>query len=575
MKKGIIICILAIAIILQSPVAMAAEPPFQVIIPLEYDEIKEINGDLFIVGGDALCNLYDFSGELILGNKKNIEFARGWIKVQTDDGWGVYSRDGKEIVPSMYTVVSVSDAGTCMAMVGDQFIRPGTWFGERYLYDLISGKIVENLGYGSEFVFGELASDVNLSGYPNGIYTNTIDGIMSIYASDGTLISDKYQAISAVSGDIVYVQNSEGKMGGIDWQGNVIVPFSYNWSPLQSRYDYPLMILAKNYDESDPFGTSTWYDAYNRGGELIVGQQGRLHYCCDGKIIIGFDDGQNYVYSERGRLIASEHNTSFIGIFDGDYICAFKLDKPYIINSNGETVLGPGVFDTYTFNYTANSPSRQIFRDNDAHIVVSKDGKYGVITLPDYIPQASWWAQDATAEAVERNLVPEDIQNYWRDNCTREDFCHMLVLAIEETADQSIGKLLTNKATATFTDCDNADVLAAAALGIVNGVGNSRFAPEFFITRQEAAMILARTAKLLEIENTGESLTFSDANAFADWAVEGINMVSTIVCGQKDERLMCGVSNDRFDPEGNFTIEQSIMTLLHLTKAKTSECSDQ
>lgn len=567
MKKCIIIFLLAMVIVLQPTVVIAAEPSYHVIIPLKYDEISEINGDLFIVRSDSFASLYNFAGELILENKKDIKFANGWIEVKTDDGWGVCSRDGKEIVPCLYTVVAVSGEGTCMAMEGDQFVRPGEWYGKRYLYDLSSGEIVEELGYGSEFVFDELSSDTNSSSFANGVYTATVDGILGIYAPDGTLISDKYKSIAAVSGDIVYVTNSRGEIGGIDWRGNVIVPFSHNWTPLQSRDDYPLMILAQNCNGTDLISSSTFYDAYNRGGELIVGHQGYLEYHCGGRIIIGYDDGQNYAYSERGRLIVSLYNAGFKGFYDGDYICAFLPGKPYIINSDGENAIESGVFDTYTFNYVGSGTAEKV-SDNDTHIIVSKNGKYGVITLPDYVPQASRWAGEETAEAVKRNLVPEDIQKYWRDSCTREEFCRMLVLAIEEATGQSISKLVADKENVTFTDCNDADVLAVAALGIVKGVGNSRFAPEFFITRQEAAVMLARAAYLLGIEATGESIVFTDANTFADWSAEEITVVSAIVCGENDERLMRGVNGDRFDPEGSFTVEQSVMTLLRLTKAE-------
>lgn len=48
----------------------------------------------------------------------------------------------------------------------------------------------------------------------------------------------------------------------------------------------------------------------------------------------------------------------------------------------------------------------------------------------------------------------------------------------------------------SFTDTDNADVLLCASAGVVNGVGNGKFAPDKNITRQEAASMLHRLGAL-------------------------------------------------------------------------------
>ena len=50
------------------------------------------------------------------------------------------------------------------------------------------------------------------------------------------------------------------------------------------------------------------------------------------------------------------------------------------------------------------------------------------------------------------------------------------------------------KATVSFSDTKDEDVLLCASLGVVNGVGNGKFAPQQQLTRQQAASMLHRLA---------------------------------------------------------------------------------
>ena len=75
---------------------------------------------------------------------------------------------------------------------------------------------------------------------------------------------------------------------------------------------------------------------------------------------------------------------------------------------------------------------------------------------------------------------------------TRAQFCAIVVRALG----------LTEEKTQAFTDVLQADwfcgfVGAASSAGIVNGVGNGKFAPQGAITREQAATMLARASKSL------------------------------------------------------------------------------
>lgn len=75
--------------------------------------------------------------------------------------------------------------------------------------------------------------------------------------------------------------------------------------------------------------------------------------------------------------------------------------------------------------------------------------------------------------------------------------------------------------------------------------------------------MLARAARLLGLE-AGTGVSFNDADTFAGWAKDDISYVSGLVDPVSSNRVMNGVSSDRFDPAGSYTREQAILTTLRL-----------
>lgn len=67
----------------------------------------------------------------------------------------------------------------------------------------------------------------------------------------------------------------------------------------------------------------------------------------------------------------------------------------------------------------------------------------------------------------------------------------------------------------------------ASSQGIVNGVGNNKFNPDGTITRQEAAAMVARAAKIMGLDTSVEDadevlLLFSDGGSVASWAKDSV-----------------------------------------------------
>ncbi len=525
-KKAVILCIILALVISPVTYATAASEhtAYNVIVPLEYDPISSISGDMFITcdsetfSYDALYSLYRFDGTKLLSGMQEISFVGDYLFVKKGEDMGVYSPDLKVIVPAIYKDIVMKDVTHCIAIDGKEYLRPGSWWGDMYLYDLTTGQITDELGYGDGF--------------------DSTD-----YGASQKQMSEQWELKAGGEAGVSVSMNGDG------WE-----PIAY----CKAYNDDGQLLL-----DFQPYCT-TGDSAYNQ-----------LYYGCDGLFLYGFNgngklpDSMNYIFTGRGRLIAQQTHASFSGLIGGKYICAYGNNvfnmEPYIMDRDSKIVIPKGTFDHYTFNWT-DSGSRSIISDNDEYIVVSKDGKYGIITLPDIQLPPSDWAISEVAKAVDKNLVPEDIRLWWKDSCTREEFCRMLSLSVKEITGKTLAELSAGSEALTFSDCDNPNVLAASALGIVNGIGNDRFAPNRFITREQAAAMLARAAAVLGTPLTGNSVSFADEDQISDWARTGIDAVSRIPCGNVKTPLMQGVGDNLFNPQDYYTVEQSAITMLRLTE---------
>lgn len=169
--------------------------------------------------------------------------------------------------------------------------------------------------------------------------------------------------------------------------------------------------------------------------------------------------------------------------------------------------------------------------------------------------EPSAWAAAELQTAISMGLVPQDLQTGYRRNITRQNFCRLIWELIKQQPDYQ--QLLWNKPEVTFTDTDSPEVAWCAQLGIINGVGSGQFAPHRELTRQEAAKILALTTQLLGAQDTGAQAPFTDRTEFSAWAVPFIDF-----CGVNG--IVNGRETGAFDPKGQFSTEQAILTILRI-----------
>ncbi len=142
-------------------------------------------------------------------------------------------------------------------------------------------------------------------------------------------------------------------------------------------------------------------------------------------------------------------------------------------------------------------------------------------------------AGHANQKAIEA-LVEKEIINGMGDGTfapnktmTRAEFCTITVKALG----------LTPKANDDYSDVKSTDWFAgfvgtASDKGIVTGVGGGKFDPNGTITRQEAATMVARAAKVLkldtDVDDAAEVMAlYKDGAQVADWAREALAYCAT------------------------------------------------
>lgn len=163
---------------------------------------------------------------------------------------------------------------------------------------------------------------------------------------------------------------------------------------------------------------------------------------------------------------------------------------------------------------------------------------------------ASSWASETLNRASGYGLITERIKGNMAQGITREEFAELALRLYE---------IYTGKTPAlsdiSFTDTENPQILKAASAGLVSGVGNGKFSPDAFIAREQMAVILLRTLKVInasgDYETNGIS-QFSDHEEIASWAKEAV-----YYCAKNN--IVSGTGGGCFSPKSTATREQAVI----------------
>ncbi len=369
-----------------------------------------------------------------------------------------------------------------------------------------------------------------------------------------TFFDEKYTLVDIFGTSSIAVQYAadesryDRKTGLMDYDGNIILPIEYIYpEDIGSN-----LIKAKKLDETNNY---TIFDY-------------------DGNI---WAEGYHYVtdVGDNGLIgVAKEGFEGYIDVFGN-----VKLELPYGFMVQGEFSEGKASVhdDTNppwrTAGSTAyvNEEGEIVLKDPDQMWLNGRPFKNGLAFVANHMGKGgadAWlliryvadipsdWAK-ADIKALNDNvLLPDDINDRYRDDITREEFC--------EVAASVIGHIMPNTLdweNNVFTDTDNHSVVSLHNAGIIDGVSETEFAPNDLITREQAAKILNAMWNYLEIELPEASdYSFNDDEAISAWARSGVYNMNAA-------KVMMGTGDNKFSPQDNYTREQAMVTMLRIFHA--------
>ena len=176
------------------------------------------------------------------------------------------------------------------------------------------------------------------------------------------------------------------------------------------------------------------------------------------------------------------------------------------------------------------------------------------VALPDGVSVApSSWAEAEVNDAIAAGLVPENLQKNYTWPVSRGDVAQMFINLIEQSSGKPINEFMGEMGVevnpSAFTDTSDKAVLAANALGIIQGIGNNKFDPDGTFTRAQIAAIINRIARVLGVDTDGYSHIFSDV--VGHWVDSELGWPSSV-------GIINGVGNNQFSPDTELTTEQAI-----------------
>ncbi|WP_284645081.1 S-layer homology domain-containing protein [Paenibacillus silviterrae] len=140
----------------------------------------------------------------------------------------------------------------------------------------------------------------------------------------------------------------------------------------------------------------------------------------------------------------------------------------------------------------------------------------------DDVGPGHWAAADISLLASKHIATGTDERNFTPSgDVTRAQFAALLARTLRLEATASTGRFDDVSPSSWYAS----SVEAVAQAGIVDGVGERRYAPEERITREQMAVMLVKASRLLQPEAAAvrsETLPFNDVNRISEWALAAV-----------------------------------------------------
>ena len=299
---------------------------------------------------------------------------------------------------------------------------------------------------------------------------------------------------------------------------------------------------------------------------------------CEGMLLFKVDGQYGYLDAET-RSVAIPAQFERASTFLQGVAVVYDGSKASLIDRTGAVVPGiDSLKPSAYFDIAEDGTIISIYPPSE-YVVIEEDGRYGYghIEFHPELPDESnmdAWAYEEAASAIAEELVPVSLQNLYRHDITREDLCTLITETLEKMlgkdAEDIVKEYTGNSFTTylkmnSFQDCVNRGVIVCNALQIVSGEKETVFNPYGLVSRQTAAIILQRTAKLLEVYTDGAAdAHLSDADDVGSAYTGAVNYVL-------EAGIMTCSGEDVFQPLANFTREEAFVSVDRLLRVVTGE----
>ena len=308
----------------------------------------------------------------------------------------------------------------------------------------------------------------------------------------------------------------------------------------------------------DGYGPMYDYEWYNGGPWLSQSIKAKRAILSDGITSIGnYAFCVPYTWNIKLEEINIPSSCTRIGVHAFDY-CAGLVEifipiRVTVIEA-GAFCLCEGLKDVY---YEGTKEQWQDIFIDEANEELVEDATIHFADKPVLLPnQPSDWAKEEVDQAISLGLVPEEIQDCYRQPIARLDTVKLVTNLLEKINGTAIDSLLLEKGLSTsgvaFDDTRDTKVLSASALGIINGMGGGKFSPNGTLTRAQAAAIINRIANVQGIATTGYTQSFSDTTNH--WVAPELGWPVA-------NNIIKGIGDDKFAPNSQLTVEQAIVLI--------------
>lgn len=574
------------------------------VIPFQYDLAFQFNEGLAIVGKLANTEKWEHS--------EWNEDLEDYVPDGTYDYWYYYDMGfiDKNNKLTWFTM-TYWDGETETA----QIIRETQDIQEEYEYIFHNGYALMST-FGTSSLFDTKGNDVELrytaispwsnelaefTAYPNGYPVN--EGFVPLAEGYYNLATGKYLEIdfeaTSWNGGEKYISNCLPFNQGLAPVWVCTDTWTGNYDNYSSSYEMGFVntsgkwvIKPRAVDQYWISGITSTFRVFGETGLCIMSNANGIYGAIDktGKTVIPFKYQELRLvyegmlpYAENGKwgfldaaTLQSAIPAQYAGVtgFNNGMAVAFDGTNAFLIDRKGNVIPG-----SEKVNPTSYLKADGSYLNPGEYVVIESGGKYGyghieyTPNLPDK-SEMSAWAYDEVTAAIEEDFIPVYLQNLYRNNIKRNEFCSTVIQAITEILDTDAETLVKERSGKSlsdwekeypFGDTTDSYVIAAYALGIVNGRSKGVFDPYATISRQEAAAFLTRGAKVLGMDTTViEDVKFADDADVASWAKKDVSYVYQI-------NVMGGTGKDAFSPLGTYSREQSFVTVYRLYKAMLAQ----